>query len=92
VATVLLVIATIADLALAVLLVSVSGFLFGSGPESAHAGSFAAAGYIAAVVGCLVAPVAGFLLKRRGKPGAGVAAGWLPVAGALAAMTMPAPY
>ncbi len=91
-ATVLLVIATIADLALAALLVAVSGFVFGSGPESAHAGSLAATGYIAAVMGCVVAPIAGFILHRRGKSGVGVAATWLPVAGALVAMAMPAPY
>jgi hypothetical protein len=92
VATILLVVATIADLALAALLVAVSGFIFGTGPESTHAGNLAAAGYIAAVVGCVVAPVAGFVLNRRGKPGAGVAAAWLPVAGALVAMALPAPY
>ena len=91
-ATVLLVVATIADLALAALLIAVSGFIFGTGPESTHAGSLAAAGYIAAIVGCVVAPAAGFVLNRRGKPGVGVAAAWLPVAGALVTMAIPAPY
>jgi hypothetical protein len=89
---VLLVVGAIADLALAALLVAVSGFIFGAGPESTHAGNMAAAGYIAAVIGCVVAPVAGFVLKRRGKSGVGVLAAWLPVAGALVAMAIPAPY
>jgi len=92
VVTLLLVVATIADLALAALLIAVSGFLFGSGPESTHAGSLVAAGYITAVVSCVVAPIAGFALHRRNKSGIGVAAAWLPVAGALVAMAIPPPY
>ena len=88
----LLVLATIADLALAALLVGVSGFMFGGGPESMHAGSLAAAGYIAAVIGCLAAPIAGFVFNRRGKTALGLAAAWVPVAGALAALVVPAPY
>ena len=91
-ATALIVVAAVADLALAALLVAVSGFIFGSGPESTHAGNLAAAGYIAAVIGCVVAPIAGFVLNRRGKPGVGVAAAWLPIAGALVTMAIPAPY
>ena len=79
-----LVLATIADLALAALLVSVSGFMFGGGPESTHAGALAAVGYVVAVIACLVAPVAGF--------GLGVTTAWVPVAGALTALVLPAPY
>jgi hypothetical protein len=90
--TFLLVAATLADLALAALLVGVSGFMFGSGPESAHAGSLAAVAYIAAVIGCLAAPIAGFYFKRRAKAGLGLAVAWLPVAGAIAALIIPAPY
>jgi hypothetical protein len=67
-------------------------FLFGGGPESMHAGALAAAGYVLAVIACLVAPIVGFVLNRRGKTGAGVAAAWLPIAGALAALIVPAPY
>jgi hypothetical protein len=87
-----LVFATIADLALAALLVGVSGFLFAGGPESAHAGALAAASYVAAVIACLVAPVLGFIFNSRGKTGVGMTAAWLPVAGALAALLVPAPY
>jgi len=76
----------------AALLVSVSGFMFGGGPESMHAGTLAAAGYVLAVIACLVAPIAGFVLNRRGKTGVGATAAWLPIAGALAALVMPVPY
>jgi hypothetical protein len=92
VAKLLLVLATVADGALAALLVGVSGFLFDGGPESMRAGALAATGYVLAVIACLVAPIVGFILNRRGKPGAGVAAAWLPIAGALAALAVPAPY
>jgi hypothetical protein len=88
----LLVLATVADLALAALLVGVSGFLFGGGPESMHAGFLTMVGYVAAVIGCLAAPIAGFTLNRRGKAGLGLAAAWETVAGATAALMIPAPY
>jgi hypothetical protein len=60
----LLVLATVADLALAALLVGVSGFLFGGGPESMHAGFLTMVGYVAAVMGCLAAPIAGFKTRQ----------------------------
>ena len=90
--TFLLVVAMLADLALAALLVGVSGFLFGSGPESGHSGSLAAVAYIGAVVGCLAAPIAGFAFSRRSNAGIGLAVAWLPVAGALLVLMIPAPY
>ena len=89
---VFLVIVTIADFARAALLVGVSGFIFGSGPENSHAGLIVGAGYILALFACLAAPVVGFMLNHRGKSGVGMAAAWLPVAGALAALMVPAPY
>jgi len=92
VAKFLLVLATTADLALAALLVGVSGFLFGGGPESVHAKTLAMAGYIAAIIGCLVAPIAGFIFLKRGKAGLGLAAAWVPIFGALVALAIPAPY
>ena len=91
-AKLLLILATVANGALAALLVGVSGFLFGSGPESMHAGALVAAGYVLAVIACLAASIVGFVLNRRGKTGAGVAAAWLPIAGAFTALAMPAPY
>jgi hypothetical protein len=87
-----LVIAAVADLALAALLVAVSGFMFGGGPESMHAGSLAAAAYGAAVIACVAAPVAGFVLNSRGKGCAGLLAAWLPPAAGLVAVMVPAPY
>jgi hypothetical protein len=88
----LLVVATIADLALAALLVGVSGFMFGGGPESTHAGALAAAGYAFLVISCLAAPIAGFVLNGNGRLGIGIAAAWLPIAGALVTFMAPVPY
>ena len=88
----LLVIAAIADLALAALLVAVSGFIFGSGPESMHGGGLLVAAYVLAVLACVVAPVAGFIFNRRGKAGLGVFVALLPLFGALIAVMVPAPY
>ena len=86
----LLVVATVVDGALAALLIGVSGFWFGGGPESERAGALAAVVFMAAVVACLAAPIAGFVFNKRGKPGLGLSVAWLPVAGAL--LMMPAPY
>jgi len=88
----LLVVALVVDGALAALLVGVSGFLFGGGPESMHAGVLAGIAFIMAVIACLAAPIVGFILNRRGKSPAGLAVAWLPVAGALVALMIPAPY
>ncbi len=92
----LLVVATVVDGALAALLIGVSGFLFGGGPESTHggvlAGVLAGIAYTAAVIACLAAPIVGFILNKRGKSGAGLAVAWLPVAGALMVLMIPAPY
>jgi hypothetical protein len=88
----LLAIAAVVDLALAALLVGVSGFLFGSGPESMHGGAFLTLTYAAAVIACLAAPIAGFVFNKLGKAGTGVIVAWLPPAGALVALVIPAPY
>jgi len=92
VANVFLFIAAIVDVALAVILIGVSGFLFGSGPESMHGGTLLTVVYTAAVIGCLVVPVVGLVLHRRGKTAAGMLIVWLPPAGALLALAIPAPY
>ncbi len=84
--------ATIADLALAALMVAVSGFLLGSGPESMHGGALAMAAYAAGVIACLAAPVAGFIFNAHGSVRAGLAVAFLPPAGALLALAIPAPY
>jgi hypothetical protein len=87
-----LIIAAIVDVALAALMVAVSGFLFGSGPESMHGGVLLTAAYAAGVIACLAAPIAGFMFNGRGKTGAGVLVAWLPPASALLALAIPAPY
>jgi len=87
-----LVIAAIVDVVVAALLIGVSGFIFGQGPESMHGGPLMAAGYAAAVIACVAAPVVGFVLSRRGKSAPGLLVAWMPPAGALLAFAIPAPY
>jgi uncharacterized membrane protein len=79
-------------LALAALLIGVSGFLFGSAPESMHAGVWAAVAYAAAVIACVVAPFAGFVINRRGNAGAGLLIAWVLPLGGLLAVIIPPPY
>jgi hypothetical protein len=86
-----LVVGTIADLGLAALLIAGSGFIFGGGPESMHAGASLGSAYIAAIIGCLTAPVAGIMFSRRGKTTPGLLLAWTPPAGALLALAIP-PY
>jgi len=64
----------IVDLALAALMIGVSGFIFGSGPESAHSGTSLPVAYVAGVIACVAASVAGFILHRRAKTGTGMLA------------------
>jgi len=91
-ATALLIIAALVDLALAARLVAVSGFVVGGGPQGMSAHGFAAAAYWAAVVVCIAAAAAGFILNRKGKTVAALVLAWVPPAGALIAALMPAPY
>jgi hypothetical protein len=91
-AKVSLVLATIVDLGIAALLVAVSGFILESGPESLHGGRAVGAVYVAAIVGCVSAPIVGFVLNGKGRVAPAQFVAWLPVAGALVALTVPAPY
>lgn len=77
------------DWALAALLVAVSGFLFGSGPESGHAGTAAFVGWAAMVVFCIAAPVAGFILAGRERPGVGIMLAIAPIIVALVVAFLP---
>ena len=88
----ILIVATIVDLALAALMIGVSGFIFGSGPESAHGGNLLLAAYVAGVIACVALPVAGFIFNARGKVGLGLLHAWLPPIAALIVMAIPAPY
>lgn len=88
----LLIVTGLIDLALAALLVGVSGFIIGTGPESMKGGPLLTAAYVAAVIACVAAPVAGFILHGYGKSGLGLALAGMPPAGALVALMIPTPY
>jgi hypothetical protein len=81
--TALLIIATIVDLGLGVLLVAVSGFVFGGGPEGMHGDVYAAAGWAAMLLACITAPIIGFVLRAKGKAGLGLIVALFPPLGAL---------
>lgn len=91
-AKVSLALATVIDLAIAALLVAVSGFLFGTGPESLRYSGGVQAVYAAGIMACVAAPIAGFMLNGSGRVVPAQFVAWLPVLGALAALIMPAPY
>jgi hypothetical protein len=69
-------IAVVADLALAVLLVALS---FGGGPEGMNGEAGAAIAWWVGLIPTLAAPILGFLLLRRGRPGVGVLIAWAPI-------------
>jgi hypothetical protein len=75
---VLLILASLADAALALLLIAVSGFFFGSGPEGMHGELSAVAIWTAGLIACIAAPVAGFVLRRFGRVGLGFAVACIP--------------
>jgi hypothetical protein len=79
----MLILGAIADLLLVVLLIAVSGFVFGSGPEGAHGDPSGVAMWGAGVLVCLAAPIAGFVLRAFGRAGTGVLVAWLPLIAAL---------
>lgn len=79
----LLVAATIADLGLAALLIWVSGFIFGHGPEGMHANPLAAAIWFMMLIIVLAAPILGFLQRKQGREHAGLLIAWLPPVGAM---------
>jgi hypothetical protein len=67
-----LIAATVVDVLLAAFLVAISGLIFGPGPESANGEPTAVAIWIAGLAFCLIAPLAGFIARRRGLAGWGV--------------------
>ena len=77
----LLVLATIFDLLLGALLIAVSGFVFGA-HEGMAGDPSAVAAWSIGLAACVVAPIAGFVLRRR-NPGLGVLVAIVPVLGAL---------
>ena len=87
-----LVCATIVDLAIAVLLVAVSGFVTGPGPESMHGDRLVLVGGAAMVIFCVAAPIVGFVMRAKRRPSGGAVIAWLPPALALVALLFPTPY
>jgi hypothetical protein len=85
-------VATVVDLAIAALLVAVSGFLLGTGPESLSASEGVEVIYAAGIIACVAAPIAGFVLNRIGRVAPAQFVAWLPCVGALVALIAPAPY
>lgn len=77
---VLIVIAAVADLAIAALLIGVSGFIFAGGPNAGTADTLTAVLYVGAVVGCIALPIVALLLSRKGKTGPALIAAFAPVA------------
>lgn len=89
----ILVLGTLVDLALAALLIGISGFIFGSGPEGMDGALWSAVAWSVALAACLGMPIAGMVLFRRGHPGFGAFIGWLPaIIGAVLAFAPINPY
>ena len=80
---VLLILASIADFLLTVLLIAVSGFVFGGGPEGGHGDPSGVAVWSVGLIACIAAPILGFVLRSYGKAGIGTFVAWLPPIGAL---------
>ena len=75
---VLLVLAAIVDASLALLLVAVSGFVLGPGPESSNGDPAAVISWTVALIGCIAAPIAGFILRAYRMAGIGVLVALVP--------------
>ena len=91
-ANIFLFVATVVDLFLFAFLISISSYLFGTGPRSLHGGPVMTLVYTFVVIACLAAPVAGVVLYRRGKTAVGMLIACLPVAGVAVVLMMPAAY
>jgi hypothetical protein len=77
-----LILGVVADLALAALLVGISGFVFG-GPEGLRGEISAVMGWSAALAAAVAAPALGGIFYARGRKGAGTLIAWLPALGAI---------
>jgi len=67
--TALLILAAIVDTLLAVLLLWVSGFVFGGGPEGSGGDLSSVAAWSGALAACIGSPVAGFILRAHQRIG-----------------------
>lgn len=79
---VLLILASLVDGLLALLLIVVSGFIFGS-HEGMGGDPSAVAVWSAGMVACVGAPIAGFVLRAYRKPEIGLLVAFVPLVGAL---------
>lgn len=90
---VVLILGTLVDLGLAALLIGISGFIFGSGPEGMNGAIWPALAWSVALLACLGMPIAGMVLIRRGHAGFGAFISWLPaIIGAMLAFAPINPY
>jgi hypothetical protein len=80
---ILLVLAIVADLAVAALLVGISGFIFGGGPEGMNGPALPVIGWSLAFASCFIFPLLGGLVLRRGRRELGALVAWVPVIVAL---------
>ena len=86
---VMLILAAVADLALAALLILISGFIFGNGPEGMKGETGAVLIWVLAFVVTLAAPIAGFVLFRRQRRGLGALIAWMPPVGGVIFASLP---
>jgi hypothetical protein len=91
-ANIFLFVAAVVDLFLFAFLVSISNYLFGPWSRGLHGGPVLAFVHAVVVIACLVAPVVGVVLHRRGKTAAGTLIAYLPLAGVAVVLLMPATY
>lgn len=84
-----LVIAAVLDIALAVLLIGVSGFVIGGGPNAMAANTLTSVLYIGAVIACIALPIAAFIVNAKGKSGAAQFAAWLPAVAGFVVLVLP---
>ncbi|MGR7997299.1 hypothetical protein [Xanthobacter sp. ZOL 2024] len=77
----------LADAALVVLLLAISGFVFG-GPEGAGGEMSAVVGWSLTLAVCILSPLLGLLMWRRGRVDLALAMTWLPVVALLVGWIM----
>ena len=91
-ANIFLFVAAVIDLFLFTFLINISNYLFGPWSRGLHGGPVLAFVYVVVVIACLAAPVAGVVAHRHGKTAAGMLIAWLPLAGVVVLLLMPATY
>lgn len=86
---VVLILAMIVDLALAVLLILISGFIFGDGPEGMKGETGAVIVWAVALAAAVAAPITGYVLLRRERPMLGALVAWVPPVGSAIFASLP---